>query len=148
MAEKIASQDMIIFCVGQEKFALTADQVKSIEELMEIVPVPRAPECVAGLINLRGAIVPVIDMRKRFKLSDIQHGRDVVILIVEHKDELVGLVVDKVISVERVSEQPKPVPESVTKTDVGKFYQSVLELPGEKITIVNIDNLLLLEDVK
>ncbi|MDI6738770.1 MAG: chemotaxis protein CheW [Candidatus Edwardsbacteria bacterium] len=146
MAEKIASRDIVIFCIGNEKFALTTDEVKSIEELQEIVPVPKAPDFIAGLINLRGAIIPVIDLRKRLKIAEIHAGRDTVILIIEHDNESVGLIVDRVESVDQVSFDVKPVTEEVAKTPVGRFYQSVLETPKEKITIINKDNLLTLEE--
>ena len=146
MPEKIASKDIVIFCIGNEKFALTTDEVKSIEELQEIIPVPRAPEYIGGLINLRGAVIPVMDVRKRLSSGDIQAGRDTVILIVEHQDESIGLIVDRVESVDQVAFDVKPVPAEVAGSGTGRFYQSVLETATEKITIINKDNLLSLEE--
>jgi len=146
MPEKIASKDIVIFCIGNEKFALTTDEVKSIEELQEIIPVPRAPAYIAGLINLRGAVIPVMDVRKRLTSGDVQTGRDTVILVVEHQDESIGLIVDRVESVDQVVFDVKPVPAEVAAGNVGRFYQSVLETAKDKITIINKDNLLSLEE--
>jgi purine-binding chemotaxis protein CheW len=148
MPEKIASKEMVIFNLGREKFALSTEQVRSIEEMQAIVPVPQSPEYVSGLINLRGEIIAVIDLRRRLKLKEASQGRDVVIVVVEHGGEAVGLVVDQVYSVEAFDAPPKAVPDSIAKTAQGGFYQSVLELADEKIIILNLDNILSVEEVK
>jgi purine-binding chemotaxis protein CheW len=146
MDQQVASKDIVVFCIGDEKFALTTDEVKSIEELQEIVPVPRAPDYIAGLINLRGAIVAVMDLRRRLGLAEAHAGRDVVILIVEHGDETIGLIVDRVERVEQVAFDVRPVPPEIAAGVVGRFYQSVLETPHGKITVINKDNLFTLEE--
>ena len=146
MTEKIASEEMVIFNLGSEKFALSTEQVKSIEEMQDIIPVPLAPPYVTGLINLRGAIVAVVDLRQRIGLSNIENGRDMVILIVEHNNEEVGLIVDRVQSVEASQMQPQPVPEPVAKAKSGRFYQAVLGVKEEKIVILNLDKILALEE--
>ena len=146
MTETVASRDIVIFCIGDEKFALTTDEVKSIEELQEIIPVPKAPDFIAGLVNLRGAILPVMDLRRRLGIAEAHTGRDTVILIVEHGDESVGLIVDRVESVDQVSFAVKPVPPQIADSVVGRFYQSVLETATDKITIINKDNLFSLEE--
>ena len=146
MTEKIASEEMVIFNLGSEKFALSTEQVKSIEEMQDIIPVPLAPPYVTGLINLRGAIVAVVDLRQRIGLSNVENGRDMVILIVEHSGEEVGLIVDRVQSVESSGMKPQPVPEAVIKTKSGRFYQSVLGAKDEKTVILNLDKILALEE--
>lgn len=146
MTEKIASAEKVIFNLGGEKFALGTEQVKSIEEMQDIIPVPLAPPYVTGLVNLRGAIVAVVDLRQRLGQSNIENGRDMVILIVEHNGEDVGLVVDRVQSVESLELQAQPVPETVTKTSSGRFYQSILGTRDEKIIILNLDKILSLEE--
>jgi purine-binding chemotaxis protein CheW len=146
MTEKIASEEKVIFNLGSEKFALGTEQVKSIEEMQDIIPVPLAPPYVTGLINLRGAIVAVVDLRQRLGLADIQNGRDMVILIVEHNGEDVGLIVDRVLSVEIFEMKSQPVPEAVTKTKSGRFYLSILGAKDEKVVILNLDKILALEE--
>lgn len=148
MAEKIASREMVVFNLGAAKFALFTDQVRSIEEMQEIVPVPQSPPYVSGLINLRGEIIAVLDLRKRLKIPDAQDGLDLVTMVVEHKGEAVGLVVDRVISVEQPGAEPSPVPESVAGTESGGFYRSVLDLPEGRIMILNLDKILSTEEAK
>jgi purine-binding chemotaxis protein CheW len=146
MTEKIASEENVIFNLGSEKFALSTEQVKSIEEMQDIIPVPLAPPYVTGLINLRGAIVAVVDLRQRLGLGNIENGRDMVILIVEHNGEDVGLIVDRVQSVESSEMQTQPVPDAVTKTKSGRFFQAVIGAKEEKIVILNLDKILALEE--
>jgi purine-binding chemotaxis protein CheW len=146
MTEKIASDEKVIFNLGSEKFALSTEQVKSIEEMQDIIPVPLAPPYVTGLINLRGAIVAVVDLRKRIGLNQVESGRDMVILIVEHNGEEVGLIVDRVQSVESSEFTAQPVPESVAQTKSGRFYQSVMGSKDEKTVILNLDKILALEE--
>ena len=148
MTEKIASREMVVFNLGRAKFALSTAQVRGIEEMQEIVPVPQSPGYVSGLINLRGEIIAVLDLRKRLKVADAHDGRDLVTMVVEHRGEAVGLVVDRVVSVELAGAEPVPVPESLAASDSGGFYQSVLELPEDKIIILNLDKILTLEEAK
>lgn len=148
MTEKIASREMVVFDLGAAKFALSTDQVRSIEEMQEIVPVPMSPGYVSGLMNLRGEIIAVLDLRKRLKIKDARDGRDLVTMVVEHRGEAVGLVVDRVVSVELAGSEPAPVPEPVAGTEAGGYYQSVLETSGGRIMILNLDKILTVEEAK
>ncbi len=148
MTEKIASRGMVVFNLGTAKFALYTDQVRSIEEMQEMVPVPQSPSYVTGLINLRGEIIAVLDLRKRLKVEDAQDTRDLVTIVVEHGGEAVGLIVDRVIGVEEYQSEPKPIPQDLVQTRAGGFYQSVLEIAGERIIILNLDKILTVEEAK
>jgi len=148
MTEKIASQEIVIFNLGKEKFALFTDQVKSIEEMQDIVPVPMAPDYLSGLINLRGEITTIVDLRRRLHMENNHISPDVVIIIVDFKQETAGLIVDKVESVETVRAEPKDVPDNIRKTANGRFYDKVIEINREKIIILNLDKILSLEEGK
>jgi len=148
MTEKIASQEIVIFNLGKEKFALFTDQVKSIEEMQDIVPVPMAPDYLSGLINLRGEITTIVDLRRRLHMENNPTSPDVVIIIVDFKQETAGLIVDKVESVETVRAEPKDVPDNIRKTANGRFYDKVIEINREKIIILNLDKILSLEEGK
>lgn len=148
MLEKIASQKIVIFNLGKEKFALFTDQVKSIEEMQDIVPVPMTPDYLSGLINLRGEIATIIDLRIRLHLENSQTGPDVVIIIVDYNQETAGLIVDRVDSVETINAVPKAIPDNIKKAANGRFYDKVIEINREKIIILNLDKILSLEEGK
>jgi purine-binding chemotaxis protein CheW len=84
----------VIFKLDNEYYGLNIHQVKTIERVMDITRVPYAPDYVEGVMNLRGDIVPIINLRNRFFLPSIDFGKDARIIIVSIEDITVGLLVD------------------------------------------------------
>ena len=82
------------FRIGSETFGVLIASVREIVRVPEITAVPSAPETVEGVINLRGKIIPVMDLRKRFGHVDIQPDKKNRILVVELENKLVGLIVN------------------------------------------------------
>lgn len=86
----------VTFLVGEETYGVSVIKVQSINEMIEITHVPKALSFIKGVINLRGAVIPVIDMRKKFNLPSKEYDSFTVILIVEVKGRLMGMIVDAV----------------------------------------------------
>ena len=86
----------VTFLVGQETYGVSVIKVQSINEMIEITHVPKAQSFIKGVINLRGAVIPVIDMRKKFNLPAKEYDSFTVILIVEVKGRLIGMIADAV----------------------------------------------------
>ena len=86
----------VTFLVGQETNGVSVIKVQSINEMIEITHVPKAQSFIKGVINLRGAVIPVIDMRKKFNLPAKEYDSFTVILIVEVKGRLIGMIADAV----------------------------------------------------
>jgi purine-binding chemotaxis protein CheW len=86
----------VTFLVGEETYGVSVIKVQSINEMVEITHVPKAQSFIKGVINLRGAVVPVIDMRKKFNLLMKEYDSFTVILIVEVKGRLIGMIADAV----------------------------------------------------
>jgi purine-binding chemotaxis protein CheW len=86
----------VTFLVGDETYGVSVIKVQSINEMVEITHVPKAQSFIKGVINLRGAVVPVIDMRKKFNLPMKEYDSFTVILIVEVKGRLIGMIADAV----------------------------------------------------
>ncbi len=86
----------VTFLVGEETYGVSVIKVQSINEMVEITHVPKALSFIKGVINLRGAVVPVIDMRKKFNLPMKEYDSFTVILIVEVKGRLIGMIADAV----------------------------------------------------
>ena len=86
----------VTFLVGDETYGVSVMKVQSINEMVEITHVPKALSFIKGVINLRGAVIPVIDMRKKFNLPSKEYDSFTVILIVEVKGQLIGMIVDAV----------------------------------------------------
>jgi len=89
-------QQYVTFLVGDETYGISVMKVQSINEMIDITYVPKARSFIKGVINLRGSVIPVIDMRKKFSLPDKEYDSFTVILIVEVKERLIGMIVDSV----------------------------------------------------
>lgn len=89
-------KQFVTFLVGGETYGVSVMKVQSINEMSEITQVPKARSFIKGVINLRGAVIPVIDMRKKFGLPEKDYDSFTVILIVEIRERLIGMIVDSV----------------------------------------------------
>ena len=114
------------FLVGDETYGVSVMKVQSINEMIEITHVPKARSFIKGVINLRGAVIPVIDMRKKFNLPEKEYDSFTVILIVEVKERLIGMIVDAVSDVVSI-----PVSDIQTNINYsGKVEKSSMEGVG------------------
>lgn len=98
-AEKETSEEVVqyvTFLVADEIYGISVHSVQSINEMQQITPVPQSSSYVEGVINLRGTVVPVINMRKKHNLPVKEYDLFTVIIIVEVKEQLVGIIVDSV----------------------------------------------------
>ncbi|HAG52886.1 MAG TPA: hypothetical protein DCL21_03770 [Alphaproteobacteria bacterium] len=87
---------LVIFSLLGEEFGVSIHDVREIISNTQITPVPQAPSFVEGVINLRGQIIPVVDLRKRFNLEENDHKEDAKVVIIEVDDNVLGLIVDSV----------------------------------------------------
>lgn len=100
------------FFLGKEEYALEILKVQEIIGLLPITPVSRLPEYIRGILNLRGNIVPIMDLRLRFNMPRVEDTGETCIIVVQEEDHLMGVVVDKVSEVADIkTEQIEPVPE-------------------------------------
>lgn len=84
------------FFLGTEEYAIEILKVQEIIGLMPITPVPRMPDYIKGVLNLRGKIVPVMNLRTRFGLKEIEYTEETCIIVVQENQYLMGVIVDKV----------------------------------------------------
>src|SRR5213595_2017687 len=94
--ERAMEKDLQVvgFRIGDETFGVRIGSVREIVRVPEITSVPNAPDTIEGVINLRGKIIPVMDLRKRFGQSEVQPDKKNRILVVELENKLVGLIVN------------------------------------------------------
>ena len=84
------------FFLGKEEYAIEILKVQEIIGLMPITPVPRMPDYIKGVLNLRGKIVPVMNLRTRFGLKEVEYTEETCIIVVQENQYLMGVIVDKV----------------------------------------------------
>ena len=131
------------FKIGKETFAVYVNQVREIGRVEEITHVPNMPAFIEGVMDLRGQITTVIDLRNRFGIaSEDKRSASSRIIVAEIDENQMGLIVDSVQDVIRVSpEIISPPPEVVSKTVDAKFLTGVCRLENELIMLLDLNNL-------
>jgi len=137
-----ASEHLATFVLAREEYGVDVRQVQEIRRVTEITSVPRAPEFVRGVINLRGRILPVLDLRRRLGLGEVVVGRASRIVVVHLKGRLLGLLVDGAQQVLKVPvSQVEPPPDEVVQKG-GDYIRGVAKLKDRLIVLVDLERLL------
>jgi purine-binding chemotaxis protein CheW len=130
------------FRIGGETYGVRIGAVREIVRVPEITTVPSAPDLIEGVINLRGKIIPVMDLRKRFGQTDIQHDKRNRILVVELDNKLLGLIVNSASEVLKIPPSDIEAPGSVFADGESGYVVGVGKLKGRLIILLDITKLL------
>ncbi len=141
-----AGGQYLTFILAGEEYGVEILKVQEIKGWDTVTPIPNTPEHVLGVLNLRGAVVPIIDLRKRFSLDSIEYGPTTVVIVVKMMDSdqerTVGLVVDAVADVYRLeSSEIQPAPEmgGTIHTD---FVRGLATVAEKMVILLEIDSLI------
>ena len=130
------------FRIGKETFGVPIALVHEIVRVPEITAVPDAPACVEGVINLRGRIISVVDLRKRFGEKDSARNKKNRILVAEVDGKLVGLVVDSASEVLKIPHSDIDKPPQVYEENELNYVTGVGKLNGRLIILVDMSKIL------
>ncbi|NLJ84615.1 MAG: chemotaxis protein CheW [Halanaerobiaceae bacterium] len=141
LMEDSERKQVVVFLLADEEYAVDITQSKQIIKVSKITPVPNTPEYVRGVINLRGQIVPVVDLRKRFNITGaVEKER---IITIEYEDILIGLLVDDIKEVlwYDIEKELESAPEidSAVKQD---FIKGVIKKGKRLIVLIDLEKLL------
>lgn len=129
------TKQFVIFRLENEEYGIDILRVKEIKEMMRITRVPKAAQFVCGVINLRGEVIPVINLRKKFNLSEGEENNNTRIIIVSVDDITVGLVVDTSSEVLEISSDAiEDAPAGIGSVEQGYIYG--IGKVGERIIIL------------
>ncbi|MES1039090.1 MULTISPECIES: chemotaxis protein CheW [Peribacillus] len=141
------SEDMkvIVFQIKNKEYAIPVDKVSGIEKILHITRVPKAVKFVKGVINLRGVITPIIDLRVRFGFEEVEYDETTRIIIVILDDMEVGLIVDSAndvldIPVESIEPQPEVVGHLASE-----YISGVAKIEKRLLVLINLEKALSLE---
>ncbi len=130
---KNGETQLVVFIMENEEFACSINNVREVLKMIRVTPLPRSLDFVEGVINMRGEVIPVIDLRRRFGLPEAERTADSRIIIVEVENLMVGLIVDSVSEVtslpdHQIQEAPSQVAGGKTDliTGVGKVDDRML----------------------
>ena len=143
------SKQLVIFKLGDEEFGVDILQVREIEKLdQQITRVPKSPTFVEGVINLRGEIVPIVDLRKRFGLVVRQTSNEARVIIVDISDGQVGMIVDAVVEVIRLNVSAIENAPPITRGVDAYFLSGVAKIDERLIILLNLERALSPEEMK
>jgi purine-binding chemotaxis protein CheW len=133
---------LVTFGLGSEEFAIDILKVQEINKMVEITTVPKSPHFVEGVINLRGKVIPIIDLRKKLNLQVTEYTKDSRIIVVVLGRKIIGLIVDSVYEVLRLPEKTiEPPPLIVAGGIDSQYIQGVGKLEDRLLILLNLDNL-------
>jgi purine-binding chemotaxis protein CheW len=133
---------LVGFRIGEETYGVPIGSVREIVRVPEITTVPNAPEMIEGVINLRGKIIPVMDLRKRFGSVTMQSDRKNRILVVELENRLLGLIVTSASEVLKIPPSDIEAPGAVFAEGESSYVTGVGKLKGRLVILLDIGRLL------
>jgi purine-binding chemotaxis protein CheW len=140
-------KQLIGFAVGAEEYGLELLRVKEVIRMRQITWLPKAPSCIKGIINLRGDVIPIIDLRERFGLAAREQSAMTRIIVVDVEGKSVGMVVDSASQVLRVPadqfDPPPPVMGKVSR----ELITAVGKLGDQLIIMIDVDKILSTEEL-
>jgi len=133
---------MVSFSLGKESYGVDIMRIREIIRMVDITKVPRAPEFIEGVINLRGSVIPVINLRTRIKLSWKEYDKATRIIVMELKQAVIGFIVDEVKEVLRISETVIAPPPLLTVGKKVDYITGVAKLENCLIILIEPERLL------
>jgi len=140
-------EQLVVFQLADEMYAMSIQAVEGIIKMQSITRVPHAPPYVEGVTNLRGEVLPVMDLRKRFGLDAHTADEETRIIVVEMGEEKVGMIVDGVSEVLRIPAQDIEPPSSLVGAVDAVFLKGIAKLEGDRLVVlVDLERILTLEE--
>ncbi|MGE5474101.1 MAG: chemotaxis protein CheW [Ignavibacteriales bacterium] len=138
----MATKQYVVFGIEDESFALDIEKVKEIIKPIEIAHVPNVPEFIEGMINMRGKVHAVINIRSKFKIPKKEFDEGTKIILVNMNSMLAGIIVDGVSEIVRVDDQDiGETPEIITKASP-EYIKGVIKKDEKMLIVLDIDRVI------
>jgi purine-binding chemotaxis protein CheW len=149
MAENlaVAEKQLVVFTLGGESYAVDISMVREIIQPQSITRVPGTPSAIEGIINLRGSVIPVVDLRKRFQLEHIERNKATRIVVVGCRGHNVGVIVDSVAEVLRIPVESIESSAGIFHENSPEYFLGIVKLTNRLIILLDIDQVLSLDEI-
>ncbi len=134
---------LVSFKIGEEEFGVDILKVQEINRMDQITRVPNAPDYVSGVMNLRGKVIPIIDLRKRFRLPKKERDKDTRIIVVELRSRVVGFLVDAVNEVLRIPKSVTEPPPPMVAGIGSEYITAVGKLEDRLLILIDLEKILI-----
>ncbi len=133
---------LVSFMIDKEEFGVNILYVQEINRMFQITKVPNAPYFVDGVVNLRGRVIPVIDLRTKLGIERKEHDKNTRIVVVEVAGKTVGFIVDAVKEVLRIPTSITEAPPEIVTGINSEFIMAVAKLEDRLITLIDLEKIL------
>jgi purine-binding chemotaxis protein CheW len=130
---------LVSFKIGEEEFGIEILKVQEIIKMMAITKIPNTPEFIEGIINLRGRIIPVVDLRIKLGLAKQSHTKSTRIVVVELNNQVVGFIVDEVNEVIRITKNTIEEPPEMISGVNREFVTGIGKLEDRLLILLNLE---------
>lgn len=149
MVDKARTEDteiqLVVFQLSDEEYGVAIGKVQEIVNLGKITRMPKAPDFVEGIINLRGGVVPIIDIKKRFDLATKEHDEKTRIMVVLIEGQAMGMIVDSVSEVLRLPKKDIEPPPPIMGDISSDYIKGVGKVGDRIVTLLDLDKVLSIE---
>jgi purine-binding chemotaxis protein CheW len=140
--QTLAERQLVIFNLANETYGVDISKVQEIIRLQDITKVPKTAQFIEGVINLRGNVIPVIDLRKRFSFSERENTNATRIVVVESGPYTIGMIVDSVSEVIRITEDSVEPPSNIMLDIDSDYILGVCKLNDRLIVLLDLSKVL------
>lgn len=143
------SIEKIILCqLNEQQYGIDVQEVRSIEKLQHITEIPNTPSFIKGIMDLRGEVIPIIDLKERLNLGFMQPSDDVRVLIAQIQDLQVGLIVDAATDVIDLDQEAIKPPPTMIQGIEQDFLHGVIQQEDRLFLLLNLEKVLKVEDLQ
>jgi len=148
----VDADQFLTFMMSEEEYGVDILRVQEIRGWDTVTPIPNTPSYIKGVINLRGTIVPIIDLRERFGMETVEYGQTTVVIVLkvinEDSERIMGIVVDAVSDVYNIkNEDMKPAPDFGSAISV-EFVRGLATIEEKMLILLDIDTMLNAHEIK
>ena len=143
----VTEKQMVLFELGGETYGLDIAVVREIITMQPITRVPKAPVFVEGVINLRGKVIPVINMSTRFGMAKTQVSKNTRIVVVDIKGATIGIVVEVVTEVVRIQDSAVESASDIVVAADSQYLQGIAKLNGKMVILLDLEKALSKEEI-
>ena len=145
----MAEQQLVVFGLGKEEFGIDISRVREIVRLQNITAIPQSMDFVEGIVNLRGQIVPIVDLCKRFRVANSTSVEEAArrIIVVNMAEQNIGVLVDGVSEILRIPDESiEPTPPIVAGGVSADFIRGVAKVENRLIIVLDLDRIFSVEE--
>lgn len=144
----MSARQLVVFTINGEEFGIDIDRINSIEKMLEIFKIPNTPEYIEGLVNLRGKVHTVFNLRKRFKLPCPQFDENTKTIMANTSASIVGIIVDEVKEIVKVEENDfENTPQALSNLSE-RFLDGIAKIESRVIMLLDLEKVLSVDENK